>query len=143
ANTLNDFSAYYDSDGTGQTYSGTLANSGISVSDSSSLVAVSTASSGLKYIIVQANRYSSVSNVVKYHFFLTPTLGQNASSRTKSPRYIQLMARGMGVLRVRTFLDGSKTATQTLYTTLSNRDSWTNTIVQLNGTNCTSMAIEI
>ena len=139
------YSAYFDTDGTGQVYTNVYARSSLTVQTSSALTGGSASpASGRKYLIAAALRFpSTASNQVRYHFFKTPLFGTNTSVNTKCFRYIWLNVRGSGVLRIRTYLDGNTTVDETRYVTLADRNKWVMTRVDLKGSTGDTMAIDV
>ena len=146
SDTITDYSVFYDVDGSGEVYSGVADTDGIVVVDSNTLTVTTSPTSGKKYILFPHSWNLTIANaslIVPYHRFKSPLLGQNQSTRRKSFRFLQLMVRGMGVLRIRTYIGGTTTVTQTIYQTLADRNVWVNNAIDLNGAVGDSISVEI
>lgn len=146
ADTLDGFSAMYAADATGETWTGGYSDFTV-INSSNISFGLTTPPASRKYAVfplrTTSNLMVNVNNGNLYNSYKTFLTGMSQSTRRKSFRFLQLMVRGSGLLRIRTFVGGTTTATQTLYQTLSDRDVWVNNAIDLNGAVGDSIAVEI
>lgn len=99
---------------------------------------------GNGYVIIPGSFFAQISAQIPYFIYLTPPFGELKGSAYKKKfdsAYFQI--KGSGTLRIRTFIDGSATATQTNYLAIPSTSKFLQRFSYLNGSTGNYMRIEL
>jgi hypothetical protein len=110
-----------DTDGTGYYFDAYRWKTNATVTNSTTLAITShgmPATGTHKYLLMPVNASAGIDMFVPYHRYLVPAFGVGDATNEKVFRHLMIRWKGRGVVRVKTFIDGSTDADQTIFITL-------------------------